>query len=472
MELEAEDGCVIFIPRGCKKELGRGQGTAVQDRTVSRHQILAELQEPRLKVGSVDKASCHGKLNVRVLGPNPVCIVHSRKHNINSTGKGSAAQGMILLRKDETALLSVGDQISLSITRPVFFTLKEGGQKMKNATSGSIVGEHSKEELFANVNIGNQVTDDDLLTSWKARKKEKETGTTEDKLMKRTIDDGTSHIIEGDKTVANEEEDGIAEAVARRQRRAHERLKQKQQKQQVEFYGNSREAVGGPSLVKENENNGREAEFKFIETEGIDPVKEFGFIVEGSEFEQYGKRHRLGGKWDMSPPCNFSDEDEEHKGMQVQHLTPSKMKKSKKDQDDEDWLGEDPEERVEITTVKTTKPRGKLNLRSHGPSSSFPKEVITEARRDHSHDMETDQSEEDETLGGFIVADDEEEGENSDEEDEWCDDDDIDEEECNNSNRTLQQNKPSRQDSDKRPLCRYGRDCYRKNKEHLEEYQH
>eukprot|EP00249_Psilotum_nudum_P029653 c40787_g1_i1 orf=108-698(+) len=137
MELEGEDGCIIFLERGNKKELGRGLGIAANDHSVSRRQVLLEVQDSfqNDKLNEIG----HGTdiLIVEVLGPNPVCIVQNRKNNSHSqeeeTQPGKAQ--LVFLKKGERGHLSVGDKISLSITQPVFFTFKESFRHVKEEAS-------------------------------------------------------------------------------------------------------------------------------------------------------------------------------------------------------------------------------------------------------------------------------------------------------------------------------------------------
>lgn len=486
----AEDGCVVFIKEGCKKELGRGSGIATKDCTVSRHQILLELQKPTKEVGLVGNDSGLGRLLVKVLGANPVCIVHIQQ-GLKPTGRLSDdAQEMVLLRKGEMDTLSLGDKISLSIRHPMFFTVKDRGHRMKDASSrfiersGSIAVVPKREETLSNAEVGNQATEDDLLGKWRDRKKGKETGpsnTDGTKLLEAV----GSACSSGDKEVAaNEEEEGIAQAVARRQKRAYERRQQQEQRPQGEIIGRLREA-GETSTVQFDEGQ-EEEEYNYVETEGIDLAKEFGFLVEGSEFDQYKKTHRLDGSkwvWPLSKPLSDqADDEQDNNVVDMGQHTPSSRKKLKKDEDDEEWRGEDLDEKVAVASAKKSKLVAKVTLRSHGPSSS--KKVPTGGKkaagpivdRDPSGvNGDGDEDEEDETLGGFIVDDNEDEEDlldDDEEEEESCDDDMMDGEEEEEEEDAQKQQKQSKQKKEEKPLCKYGKGCYRKNKEHLEQYEH
>lgn len=473
MELVAENGFIVPVPRGCKKELGRGSELAIHDKTVSRHQILLELQEQSKEGSSVDHETYFGGLSVKVLGANPVCIVHIGQ----STGRRSKGQEMILLKKGEMDTLFSGDKISLSLRLPMFLTVREG-EKRKNIagvkTNGSSAVVPMEEEM--------QLAEDDLLGKWKDRRKEKKciTRDTEhaDALENR-------HFL-ADDVATNEEEAGIAQAVARRQKRALER---RQQQEAVEHCQQQEQDVHdkltGPVKESENvpnvENEGSKQKDIFVNTENIDPVKEFGFLVEGSEFEQYKNRHKPdGGRWVWPPAAKSPAEcrsDEDDEDQQEKHTRSSRGKK-RADEDDDEWRGDDREEKLAIASAKKPKVGAKVNLRSHEPSSSKKRDNAIKKAVSHSmvkdrrkrledEDEDEDEDEADETLGGFIVDDDEEEDDDADdEEDESSDDEEMDEAEED------AQQKKSKNKKEEKPLCKYGKKCYRKNPDHLAQYRH
>eukprot|EP00250_Pteridium_aquilinum_P002810 c13033_g1_i1 orf=380-1813(-) len=477
MELVAENGFIVSIPQGCKKDLGRGSELAICDKTVSRHQILLELQERSVEVGSMDHDTSHRALSVKVLGVNPVCIVHIRQ----SIGRRRDDQEMVLLKKGEMDTLSPGDKISLSLSLPMFLTVREGEGRKNIAGSkaierpGSSVAVPVEAEMLANAVDSKQLAEDDLLGKWNDRKKKKETEPCISHGGTARTDAFETRCVSANKDLATiEEEAGIAQAVARRQRRALERRQQQEQKLQY----------GMPGPVKETENvcsvqhEVQELEDSFVKTESIDPVKEFGFLVEGSEFEQYKNSHKAGGRW-VWPPAklpaeSISDEDDEDK--QEKH-TRSSRRKVRTEEDDEEWRGDDQEEVVSLARTKKHKAGAKVNLRSHEPSSSKNRKTAVK-KESGSSGMAKDGSEEtedeaDETLGGFIVSDEEEEDpiddDADDEEEESSDDEEIDDTEEEDEDAQQQRKEKKREE---KPLCKYGKKCYRKNLEHLAQFRH
>ncbi|XP_078428968.1 SMAD/FHA domain-containing protein [Wolffia australiana] len=104
MELEDDGGSArIFVGPGSRTtELGRGRGFASADRSVSRRHVSFHLAE-------VDGGEA--RVSFDVLGKNPVVVVFN-----GGTKK--------LFRKGQVGELAPGDRLSLSLKRPVFFSLK------------------------------------------------------------------------------------------------------------------------------------------------------------------------------------------------------------------------------------------------------------------------------------------------------------------------------------------------------------
>lgn len=489
MELVAENGCSASIVKGCKKELGRGSELEIHDKTVSRRQISLELQEQSKEARSGGNSTYFG-LCVKVLGANPVCIVHIGQ----STGSSNNDQAMTLLRKGDIKTLFPGDRISLSLSLPMFLTVREcvGRKNMSGAKNSERVGGSSvlpikEEEMATNDECSNQVAEEDLVGSWKNRKNKKksEPCITDDTEHTEALEKRQVLADEGKDT--NEEEAGIAQAVARRQKRALERRQQQEQNRNKEGTGLMEEVEDVPN----SESEASKLEKFSVDTENIDPVKEFGFLVEGLEFDQYKKRHKLdGGRW-VWPPAeksladSGSDEDD-----QDQHERHRQSRKGKKriDEDEEEWKGDDQDEKVAVASAKKRKEGAKVNLRSHEPSSSKKRDTAVrkavsgsksklQEEEIEDEDEEEEEDEADESLGGFIVNDKEEDDpidDNSDdEEDEDSDDGDFDEEmdEAEEENEEdAKQNK--RKKKKEKPLCKYGKKCYRKNRDHLLEFRH
>ncbi|XP_038898830.1 protein PIF [Benincasa hispida] len=166
-----------------------------------------------------------------------------------------------------------------------------------------------------------------------------------------------------------------------------------------------------------------------IDVSGIDPVKEFGFLAMGHEFECYGNRViRDPKKWDwfLDEPRKDSDDDEDY-GRKKKRGVKGKRKKGA-NSDDEDWTDEN-EDAVEMITKTKKFRRPKYSTRSKDRHKT-PNDQKKAARSNKDYDEEVEEDEDDETLGGFIVDDEEDnveqmdEDEDEDEEEEEFSDDD------------------------------------------------
>ncbi|MCO5604411.1 hypothetical protein L7F22_058576 [Adiantum nelumboides] len=456
MELLGESGCIISIPSGCKRKLGRGSELAIFDKTVSRDQVLVELKESREKFSSADHDSPLYGLFIEVLGANPVCILHIRQ----SRGGRSDTEDVVFLKKGETDTMFVGDKISLSLCHPQFFTVKEGDGK--NGLSSLVIDKPGS------------LAEDDLLQKWKDRKSVKVAGPSF--CHATSLSDASTSanrcLLDERDNAANEEE-GIAQAVARRQKRAFDRRQQLAQKLHDKQTVSAKDMSDVLQVAHEQDDN-------VINTQHIDPVKEFGFLVEGSEFDQYKPRFKANrGKWVWPSVSNveFSSDDD------VENIHTSKRKRKAKTEEDEDWGGDDQQEEVAVGSAKDRKLGAKLNLRSHEPSTSKIRDMsIMKIKppggrkvKNQREELEEDEDEADETLGGFIVNDDEEDPINDsddtdDEEEDFSEEDDIDE---TDEVEDLQQaQKVSAKKREEKPLCKYGKNCYRKNRDHVAEFRH
>ncbi|XP_002521393.2 protein PXR1 [Ricinus communis] len=154
----------------------------------------------------------------------------------------------------------------------------------------------------------------------------------------------------------------------------------------------------------------------------IDPVKEFGFLVIGHEFDCYPKqRIKDANNWDWfieEPEQDSEDDDERFENNK-------KRKREKKsgdnyDDDDDDWSGESEEDKVIVGKISKVE-RSKYSTRSKDRKNKTKTCKDTARKKDslQKKTMSIDNDEDDETLGGFIVNDaDEEEEENGGESDE------------------------------------------------------
>ncbi|KAE7999091.1 hypothetical protein FH972_003571 [Carpinus fangiana] len=174
----------------------------------------------------------------------------------------------------------------------------------------------------------------------------------------------------------------------------------------------------------------------------IDPVKEFGFLVMGHEFDHYPKqmiRDIKNWDWFLEERRRDSDDDDDEYLRKRGKRGLMRKRKKAEGNDDDDWTSESDDDKELVAKLrKVEKP--KYSTRSKD-SDKLDKEA--EARKNSSQkktrgankEYVENKNENDETLGGFIVVDDDvEQGEEIDEdeeeeEEEFIEDDDDDEEE-------------------------------------------
>ncbi|KAG2305687.1 hypothetical protein Bca52824_025435 [Brassica carinata] len=157
-----------------------------------------------------------------------------------------------------------------------------------------------------------------------------------------------------------------------------------------------------------------------------DPVKEFGFLVIGKEFDQYPKsRIRDVKQWEWfledSTKGNSDDDDEDdgdkkgRKGLNKELIVKSKRVVS-------------PTRDVNYRVYSTRSKKTKKDVNASSSSSS------SRAQTKQRGSVDIDEEDEDETLGGFIVSDEEAELEeedepNTDDDEEVVEEEDEDEDE-------------------------------------------
>ncbi|XP_007024489.2 PREDICTED: mitotic apparatus protein p62 [Theobroma cacao] len=196
-------------------------------------------------------------------------------------------------------------------------------------------------------------------------------------------------------------------------------------------------------VLKKSEENGKEEEgdlgsesgAEIVDIEDIDPVKEFGFLVMGHEFDQYPNesiRNIKNWDWFLEESGKDSEDDDEAGGERRRGRKGSKRRKG---DNDDDWTGESEDDKdvnakgrkVQRAVYSTrSKERDKSKKDSGGKNRSSVRKKSVSAGEGNGAD------EDDETLGGFIVEDDdaelEEESELDEEEEEDFDDEDEDNE--------------------------------------------
>ena len=200
MELQGEDGSVVELCERGDKVLGRGPGFAPHDRSVSRRQVRLQVQ--RIASSTDD---FRFRVSIEVIGPNPICVVHS-----NVGGGGN--DGVEIAKSGTQSLLEIGDKFSLSIQEPIFYTLQE------SIASGGL-GPHRSDESEPRRNESGKLGHDQSDVRFEAG-------------------------FEADIAAADPDEEGITEAVARWQRRKQERL-QVEQRRSIQEGGAIGDTVGG-----------------------------------------------------------------------------------------------------------------------------------------------------------------------------------------------------------------------------------
>ncbi|KAH6821114.1 RNA-binding family protein [Perilla frutescens var. hirtella] len=140
-----------------------------------------------------------------------------------------------------------------------------------------------------------------------------------------------------------------------------------------------------------------------VDISGVDPVKEFGFVVEGHEFDSYPTkmiRDIKNWDWFLEEKGKNSDDDEEE-GKNVKARRRGKRKKGAENDDDDEWSGESEDERVLMEkSSKAWKAKYMTRSVDHGkPSEKSPTRT---KNGDAGEEDDGDEDEDDETLGGFL----------------------------------------------------------------------
>ncbi|EOA31096.1 hypothetical protein CARUB_v10014249mg [Capsella rubella] len=169
-------------------------------------------------------------------------------------------------------------------------------------------------------------------------------------------------------------------------------------------------------VMEERRTLDSESEFGIIEISDIDPVKEFGFLVIGKEFDQYPKSRMRDIKqweWFLEDSTNGRNSDDDD-GDKKRRKGLGKKRSRKKGNEDDDWSVESDEDkelmvkskRVMVTPAYSTRSKKKTKNDTNASSSG------TQTKQRGGVDFEDD---DDETLGGFIVSDEEDKLEENDE---------------------------------------------------------
>ncbi|KAK3018691.1 hypothetical protein RJ639_003122 [Escallonia herrerae] len=180
-----------------------------------------------------------------------------------------------------------------------------------------------------------------------------------------------------------------------------------------------------------------ELQLESVDVSHIDPVKEFGFIVLGKEFDSYPKKMiRDPENWDWFLEEHGENSEDEEAGKKERRKGGRRKRKKGEGVDDDEWTG-DSEEDKELTTSLRKAQRSKYSTRSKDRYKTIKdtrtnrksrQKKSTPAKDSDIDDDEEGGDEDDDTLGGFIVDDEEDEVEN--EEDEYEEEEeDFDEDE-------------------------------------------
>ncbi|CAK7356875.1 unnamed protein product [Dovyalis caffra] len=177
-----------------------------------------------------------------------------------------------------------------------------------------------------------------------------------------------------------------------------------------------KEGIGGRRRVLESDSGDWGSER--FDLSKIDPVKEFGFLVIGHEFDCYPRqRIKDAGSWDwfIEEPEQDSEDGDSFERKKKSVRGKRKKKVGGNDDDDDDWTGESEDDKEIVGKIrKVDRPKYSTRSKEGNKPSQYTKRKVVSARK-----INEDDNEDDETLGGFIVDEEEEErGEEGDEEEE------------------------------------------------------
>ncbi|GAB2269215.1 hypothetical protein Dimus_004143 [Dionaea muscipula] len=209
-------------------------------------------------------------------------------------------------------------------------------------------------------------------------------------------------------------------------KKAGEAVEEREAREGVEARGvDSREWLPIDSKLNGNEDLG----LQFIDVSDIDPVKEFGFLVIGHEFDSYPKCTVGDMNWFLDVPGE-DEEDEDDSENERKRRPKRKTKKAKGNRDDTDdvyWTDESGDEKELIGNARKLQ-RPKYHTRSKDRVG--PDKLIGNIKESDRKKSDPFSQEEDETLGGFIIHNDEvEEEEQTGQDEEEDEEEEFDEEE-------------------------------------------
>uniref|UniRef100_A0A5B7BKW5 Uncharacterized protein n=1 Tax=Davidia involucrata TaxID=16924 RepID=A0A5B7BKW5_DAVIN len=166
-------------------------------------------------------------------------------------------------------------------------------------------------------------------------------------------------------------------------------------------------------------------ELESVDVSDIDPVKEFGFLVIGHEFENYPRQMIHDAKnwdWFLEEPKRDSEDDEI---LEKRRKYGVRRKREKAEGNgDDDWMGESEDDKESITRLKKAQRTNysTVSTRSKDHGKPIKDTRISKHSAQKKAIRANEEDENDDTLGGFIVIEDDvEEEEEEEEEEEDCD---------------------------------------------------
>ncbi|GLJ30910.1 hypothetical protein SUGI_0615290 [Cryptomeria japonica] len=167
--------------------------------------------------------------------------------------------------------------------------------------------------------------------------------------------------------------------------------------------------LGIEEAVERKQIQGRDFSLNPSDLSWINPFADFGFLVEGSEFEQFGKRcmndvsqwdWHLGNESEKSTDDENVSEDGKQNGTRRKN---KKKKEAKATKGDVDWMGESDEEKEQLNKLKMCKNSTPFKTRS---KSSRRDATSNASKHVASKKVQLDDSiddDDDDTLGGFLL---------------------------------------------------------------------
>ncbi|GAQ79622.1 hypothetical protein KFL_000340250 [Klebsormidium nitens] len=443
MEIVGDDGTLVQLPLSSLKLIGRGSGISTEDRTIAKNQASIKAEEvfteeddapppdnwwekAPLRGGSGKGGKKH-RVRVEALGPNPICVLLQGEVESKEKGVGGKTE-VRFLEQGEGCWLDPGDRVSLSIVKPCFYTVRapekrglsgrvqeamEGSTKHGERKRRDRGGEEGEEE-HATGAVGTEEgayeeePNDEKAASGHSSKYGGKAGS------KRGRGEGNEIGVQGDGKRRREQkvEDvgrmadmrAVGSAVQKSDVRKGKRDKE------LDLGGDEdgdRER-GADEGTPPDSKRGRRSGVGQQEAgppAAFDPIKEYGLLVEGEEFDQYDQKKAHNTRpwtWQIGPSKKEDDSDEEpfdeeeqekgggaprggaRGGAKAGPRKSAARERSKKGEDDEDeWTGDSEEEAEEVEEVeKGLRGSGRapaVATRSHDRSRGRRKQVADES---------------------------------------------------------------------------------------------